>query len=221
MPKPPAEPAPAAPAAPLPPGFGRGVLIGAVVLLGAAALCGALLQEPLEALGKQALDRFGLGGLGLVVLGIDSVPTPLSYAPVMLLAIQGGATPLEVGALCGALSVLAGLLGYGVGRAVGMPRPVARFIARRYGDRLGVLAPWGATAEGAADPELEPLTARQGALAVVTCGLLPLPFALGTWSAGALGCPFFAVALASLVRIPKTAFYIVLITLGLGLGAGR
>ena len=51
-------------------------------------------------------------------------------------------------------------------------------------------------------------------------GGLPLPFALGTWSAGAMGVRARHAMLASLVRIPKTALYVLFILLGVQVGAG-
>ena len=59
---------------------------------------------------------------------------------------------------------------------------------------------------------------RYGAAGVFLIGALPLPFAAGTWTAGAMRCHFGKVALACLVRYPKTAALLAIITTGFNLG---
>ena len=70
-------------------------------------------------------------------------------------------------------------------------------------------------------PEQFGLLRRYGALGVAAVGALPLPFALGTWTAGAMRVRFVGVLLACLVRIPKTGFYVGLIMSGLKLGGAQ
>ena len=65
---------------------------GFMVAFAIAVACGAWLREPLQAFGTLAVQSGGLPGLFGAILVIDSVPTPLSYVPFMLLALWGMAT---------------------------------------------------------------------------------------------------------------------------------
>jgi len=176
-----------------------GGVLGLAGFFGLVALCGTLLREPMTAVAVWAVETFGFAGLFAYVLMVDAVPTPLSYAPVMLLAIQGGLAAWTVLALSAGASVLAGLVGFSLGRLVGMPERLRHWIAARW-------------------PRMLPLVQRHGALGVAGVGMAPLPFGLATWSAGALGVRFLPVAAACLVRVPKTAVYVSLIVGGLRMG---
>ncbi len=174
--------------------------VGFVVVFALAAVLGAWFREPIEAVGTLAVERYGLLGLAGVVLLIDVTPTPLSYVPFMFLASAGGLSFEAVLLVSSAASYLAGLSGYLVGRAIGMPPRIERWMADKH-------------------PRIRQLLDRRGGWGVAAIGALPLPLALGTWSAGALRVPASQVALALLVRLPKTAVYLVMIHSGLSLGA--
>ena len=102
-------------------------VIGFVVIFGLAAVAGIFFREPIYAFGSAVVDRYGLLGLGVAVLLVDSIPTPLSY---------GHSWRLDWPVVCRFWSVLgrfpasyvAGWLGYGVGRVVGMPPRFERWI---------------------------------------------------------------------------------------------
>ena len=96
-------------------------LLGLGALFVVAAAAGYLLQDPIRSLGEMAVSRFGLEGMAIAVLLIDSLPTPFSYVPVMLLGIEGGLSVVQVFVVSGTASFLAGLLGYGLGRLMGVP----------------------------------------------------------------------------------------------------
>ena len=158
-------------------------------------------MEPIERLGTAAVTQFGLLGLFIAILLIDSFPTPMSYAPLMLLAIQGG-MPIWVVFIASSLaSMSGGLIGYSIGRMVGLPDRLETWLEAKHPDQFTLLK-------------------QHGAWGVAAVAALPLPFALGTWTAGAMKVRFGGVLLACLVRIPKTAFYIALIMGGLTLGGG-
>ena len=178
-------------------------LLGLGALFGVAAVAGYFLQGPIQQLGEMAVSQFGLEGMGIAVLLIDGIPTPFSYAPVMLLGIEGGLSIQQVFMVSGTASFLAGLVGYGFGRMVGIPPRLDAWLRRRYPEKI--------------DQQLAFLE-RYGAAGVFLIGALPLPFAAGTWTAGAMKCHFGKVALACLVRFPKTAIILTIITTGFDLG---
>lgn len=177
------------------------LIVGFLVLFALATLCGLFLMEPIERLGTAAVTQFGLLGLFVAILLIDSFPTPMSYAPLMLLAIQGG-MPIWVVFIASSLaSMSGGLIGYSIGRLVGLPKRLEGWLEAKHPDQFILLK-------------------EHGAWGVAAVAALPLPFALGTWTAGAMKVRLGGVFLACLVRIPKTAFYIALIMGGLKLGGG-
>jgi len=145
------------------------------------------------------VQELGVTGLFAAVLAVDAIPTPLSFVPLMLLAAQGGMSLSFVYGTCASASICAGLLGYLIGRIIGMPQWLDRTISRRH-------------------PGGKEWLKRYGAVGVVIVGILPLPFAMGTWTAGAMKVPIHQVALACLIRIPKTAIYFALIVSGLQIG---
>ena len=177
----------------------RNLAAGVVSLFALSVVTSTFLKGPVVVLGRALVRRLGLRGLVGAVVVIDALPNPFSYAPMMLLAVEGGMARSTVLAACSGASVGAGLLGYCVGRGCGMPERLERWIGHRF-------------------PACLELMRRHGAWGVCVVGLLPVPFALGTWVAGAMGTRFLPVAAACLVRIPKTGLYLGLIASGLSLG---
>ncbi|MEE2780363.1 MAG: VTT domain-containing protein [Myxococcota bacterium] len=178
-------------------------LVGLLAVFCVAAAAGYFLQDPIRSLGTMAVTRFGLEGMAVAVLLIDALPTPFSYAPVMLLGIEGGLSVGLVFVVSSISSFSAGLVGYWIGRVMGIPPRLEGWLRKRYPEKL--------------DEQME-LLERYGAAGVALIGALPLPFAAGTWTAGAMRCHFGVVALACLVRLPKTAVLLTILTTGFDLG---
>ena len=174
---------------------GAKLLFGFVVIFGLSALLGLYFNEPLEAAGRVLIERFGLAGLAASTFVVDCIPTPLGYIPFMLLANMGGVSNTTIFTVCFGASFSAGLTGYALGHQVGMPARVDAWMHARH-------------------PRVRALLDTHGVWGVVFIAALPLPLALGTWTAGALRLPFKRVALALLVRIPKTAFFLAMIESG-------
>ncbi|MFZ9886288.1 MAG: YqaA family protein [Myxococcota bacterium] len=187
------------------PPLGRGLvlrLLASFATLFVLALVGAVaLREPLQEVGAWAVERMGLYGLFTLTVLLDAVPTPFSYAHLMWLLLQGGESPVRVFAVASCGSLVGGTVGFLLGRRVGLPRSLEAWLRRRH-------------------PRLLPLVENYGAWGLAAIAALPLPFALGTWSAGALGVPKRAALVALLVRIPKTGLYVFLIVSGLQLAQG-
>ena len=176
------------------------LVAGGVTAFFTAAALAYWLNEPLTSLSVELVERFGLLGLGLATLAIDSLPTPLSAVPLMLLSVKGGIPVWQVAAVCISASIAAGCVGFGLGRLIGMPRSLETVMDQRFPGKLDMLR-------------------RHGVWGVAAIALLPLPFAMGTWSAGALGVKTRGVLLATLLRAPKLGGYLWLIVSGLSFGS--
>ena len=174
-------------------------VVGLVVILVIAGIVGVVFKEPLQAAGGAFLDAFGLVGLFVSVLITDGVPFPLTNEPLIFLARGAGVGTWMIFGVVSLGSVVAGTIGYWGGRLVGR--------------NLG-LETWLEIKQ----PALVHYMRKYGAEGVAIAALLPIPFQLSTWSAGTLQVPYLKVLLASLLRIPKTGFYVLLIVGGLSLG---
>ncbi len=175
-------------------------VVGLLVLLALSYAIGRFLQEPITVAGTAVLDRFGMVGLFLSVIVTDASPLPMTNEPLAILAISADRPANLVFAVISVASVCAGLVGYTCGRIAGEATALGAFLRRRYPGFTGFMT-------------------RYGAYGVAICALLPIPFALSTWTAGMTRVAVHKVAAASLVRIPKTAFYVWLIHVGLDWGA--
>ncbi|MEZ4239616.1 MAG: hypothetical protein R3F59_26370 [Myxococcota bacterium] len=139
-----------------------------VGVLAVAAVCGVVLRGPITAAGDAFLGRFGLAGLFAGVLLTDSSPLPMTHEPVLLLAVARGLALSTIGAVASAASVAAGPLGWACGRGLRAAGAEAR-LERRYPEMVAYIRSWGAWG-------------------VAIAALVPIPYALATWSAGLLGC---------------------------------
>lgn len=175
-------------------------IVGLLVLLALSYTIGKFLQGPITVAGEALLDRFGLVGLFLSVIITDSSPLPMTNEPLAILAISADRPANLVFGVISVASVCAGLVGYTCGRIAGEATSLGAFLRRRY-------------------PGFTHFMTRYGAYGVAICAFLPIPFALSTWTAGMTRVAVLKVAAASLVRIPKTAFYVWLIRVGLDWGA--
>jgi len=175
------------------------LVIGALLLLALATASGVFLRDPITVFGGAFVQRFGLLGLFGGVIFSDSSLVPLTNEPLVLLVISGGVSPWVVFGVTAFGSFLAGPLGWFYGRT----------LARH--TRFG---PWLTLK----NPDMNSLLNRYGVRFVAVSALLPFPFSVSTWLAGAAGLPLRQVAAASLLRIPKTAFYVALIVTGWAVG---
>ena len=175
----------------------RTVVTVAVLFLIVLVL-GITVREPIEAFSRRAVEQFGVLGLFVAVSCIDSVPG-LTNEPLLLLALSGGLGYWVVLLAAGSGSVLAGLFGWVIGGRL-----------RRLQWLQQQLETHG----------VESFFERYGGRTVAIAAVLPIPFALCTWAAGAANLDFRSVALGSCLRFPKTWFYLTLIYYGWGASTG-
>jgi membrane protein YqaA with SNARE-associated domain len=171
-----------------------GSLVAVVVV---AALAGWLFHDALVVWGTRFVDAWGVMGLAVSVLLIDASPIPLTNEPVVALALKGGLAPVDIFVVTSLASCAAGLVGFGVGTLLRRTTDVAARVRR-----------W--------NPLICDWIERRGAVAVAVAAIAPLPYALSTYTAGLMGVRLGPVALATLVRIPKTALYLLLLMIGFG-----
>lgn len=173
--------------------------LGLVGVLAVAGVCGVVFREPITVVGALFIERFGWAGVFAAVVFTDASPLPLTHEPVLLMATAGGRDPWTIGLVASAASVAAGPVGWLGGRLLQRVGGAQAWIDRRTPGMSAFLREWGATG-------------------VAIAALLPIPFSLSTWTAGLSGVPFWRLVAASLLRIPKTAFYLWLIVAGWSLG---
>lgn len=174
-------------------------IVGIGVILLIAGVVGLVFKGPLEAGGSAFLDAFGLPGLFVSVLISDGVPFPLTNEPMIFLAHGAGVATWVIFAVVSAGSVCAGTLGYWGGRLIGRTLGLEGWLENK-------------------QPDLVHYMRKYGAEGVAIAALLPIPFQFATWGAGTLRVSYPKVLLASLLRIVKTGFYVLLIVGGLSLG---
>jgi len=173
---------------------------GLIAIVVVAAIAGVVLRDPIHALAEVFVGRFGLGGLFAGVLITDASPFPLTHEPVLLLGVAMGIDWWTLALVCSTASVTAGPVGYAGGWLLRTRSGARLWFEQRAPGMLAFLRAWGATG-------------------VAIAALLPIPFAVATWTAGLTGVSFPKLLAASLLRIPKTVFYLTLITQGWALGA--
>ena len=179
------------------------LLKGTILLCIGLALLGWLstgpLKVPLEIAANWVLDNLGIPGVLLFTVIVDSFPTPFSFVPLLVLCIHRGLDPLFIGAIFSVASISGGITGYHFGRWFGIPPRIEKWAELQFPGSLGWLR-------------------RHAAPGIVAFAILPLPFSLATWTAGALRAHRGKVILALCTRIVKVAFIIGSMLLGRAAG---
>jgi membrane protein YqaA with SNARE-associated domain len=172
----------------------RNLMLGLVALVLIVAALSWALRDPLTQMSAWFVEELGLWGLFGGILFTDCwIAPPLSHEPLLFFAHAGGIPFVKIWAAASTASVIAGPLGYGLGTVFGR----VRFVQRRL--------------RGSG---VESLMRRRGATVVAAAAITPIPFAMSTWLAGALGLPFGRFLAACFVRVLKVALYLGLIVFG-------
>lgn len=172
----------------------RSVLL-LLALLSVAVLL-ILLDVPLERIGRDAASRGGLIGIFAFVFIVDTFIVPASLDILLPITITWNPVPLLT--VMSVASVLGGICGYWIGRALYRLRFVRRTVAGYY-------------AKGARIIE------RYGVWGVILAGLTPLPFSTVSWIAGMMRLPFGLFLLGALSRAPRIVAYWFLLRAGVRL----
>ena len=176
---------------------------GTIVLLLGILLAGWLsktfLAEPLDAAAQWLVAHVGLVGVLVITVIFDSFPTPFSFVPLLVLLIHQGMNPWLAGILFSGASVTGGFIGIHLGRYLGLPKRLESWAEAKFPGILDWLR-------------------ERAAIGVAAFAILPLPFSLATWSAGALRAHRGKVMLAVGARIPKVAVIIATLMAGRAVG---
>lgn len=173
-------------------------LFGLVVIGSLGAYFG---RSYIEAAGIWLIQNYGLWGIAMATLITDTSPLPLTSEPVALLGLGAEIPFWHIILFMGGTSHLCGPLGYVFGALVG--RVGLKHIVKRVPSLMPVIA----------------YVRQHGVKAVAMGALLPIPYALTTWTAGALGVSFWGVCAASSLRWLKTLIYVSLLAGGWLIGS--
>lgn len=174
--------------------------LGFVIVFVVVSILGSWFKDPVVAFGTEVVERYGLPGLAFSVWFVDMFPTPMSYVWFMTLGRAGGMSFAAVFGASATASYVAGLSGFAIGRMVGMPARLERWMERKH-------------------PRIRRLLDQKGIWGLTLISVMPFPLALGSWTAGALRLSPSHAAIALLVRFPKTLMYVWMIEQGLRVGS--
>jgi membrane protein YqaA with SNARE-associated domain len=172
----------------------KGLLV-LVLFLGGLGALGFWFEEELLQVATAIAHRLGVSGLAAIVLLADSVATPI---PPDLVLIVVAKSPLKHAwwwavPLLGAVSVLAGNIGFLLGGKIGNTR-LAQVLLGSFRERNA------------------PVVARYGWIAVALGAFTPIPFSVTCWAAGMLKMRWVVVAAACCLRLPRFVLFYWLIT---------
>lgn len=176
-------------------GVSRKLLISFLVFLLVVVLLEKFAAPEVTQLSKKFLDFVGLPGLFILILILDGIPQPFTYAPLIFMAVKGGDVPKEVIFLvCAAGSYCAVLAGYAIGTVLRATSHADEFV--RWLEH--------------AHPSVPDLMKRRGALGVVIAAFLPVPLAAASWAAGAFRTNLLMMLVVAVARAPKIGLYVLL-----------
>ena len=170
--------------------------MGILLIMVLTFLLGQVFEAELQAIGRGFVGRFGGPGIAVCCAAPDALPMPPPHEVCMAFGRLGGMTFWVVIAWATFGSLSGGTAGYLIGRRLSGARWFQRIVGGR-----GRLA-WEAIA-------------RHGPVALALGALSPIPYSICCWASGAMRMRpglFFAV---SLLRLPRLAFYLWLVQLGL------
>ena len=170
-------------------------IIGLLILIVVGAGCSYLLREEIQFYGTMLIENFGLWGLVMGTIITDTSPLPLSSEPVAILGLGADLNLLDIIWTMSLTSHLSGPLGYFLGNIFSKTRLVSYLLNHKL-------------------VYIKEFVQKHGIKAVCMGALLPIPYALTTWTAGAVGISFWGTFWASSLRWVKTSLYVYLLSLG-------
>lgn len=152
-------------------------------------------KEPIIELGHNFVEALGPMGVTLGFFLPDAFTLPIPADAIAALALAGKMDFWTI-VVFGSLGTLSGgSVGFAIGRLLSHTRWFQRFMKRR----------------GA---QMTRLMRRYGTKALLVAVVTPIPYSIACWGAGALNMRFSTFFLISLLRVPRVAFYLLLIDQG-------
>ena len=176
--------------------FVRQTLLSAAGVVAIVWFCATYLQEPLTAFSQDFVATFGVYGVGLGWLTLDTFPIPIPHDILLGFGHLGGLGAVEMIVAASLGSLVGGTLAWNLGRALRHTRAFQRIVSGR-----------GAKAYD--------LIHRYGVAALAIGALSPLPYSVACWAAGSVQMPYRTFFAVSLLRIPRIAVSWWLIATGL------
>ncbi len=155
--------------------------------MAAAFLASQFYGHQVEALGRWMLAHWGLAGILVLVVLIDTFTPGFPFETVLFFPLAAGEPWWLLAILGGLASTFAGLCGYGLGRSFGRGLGVIE----RFKDK-----PW-----------FQPMRA-QGPTWLAVAAVTPVPYCPVCWLAGAMSFPLRSCLLGMALRIPRTFIYL-------------
>jgi len=174
----------------------RKALISIILFVFAIGAAGHWFGDEMSIATNWVVDHIGFAGLCLIAFVADTLVTPMS--PDILLVVLANSYLAENGfiyaLILGSLSVVAGMMGYSIGRRLGH----FAFVRRVFGK---------------VDDEQRAFIEKYGFWAIVVGSITPLPYSFTCWTAGVLELRWTKVLAASvLFRLPRVVASYWLIT---------
>jgi len=166
-----------------------------VLLLLLVILLRVTIKDQLEALFQGVLEEYGYPGIFVTVLIMDTLIVPASPDIVIFASIVGDLHVLTSLVLMCTASIIAGQLGYLIGRWLGQIRLVRKFIEPYY-NRGHYIAE------------------RYGMWAVVAAAFFPIPYSTVSWLAGIFRMRYVEFLAATTWRIPRFLLWYMIIRVG-------
>ncbi|MGR9087458.1 MAG: YqaA family protein [Gammaproteobacteria bacterium] len=176
-------------------------LAGLVTIVIGMSLLGIRFEDELIFATNWVVDRIGFAGLCLILFFSDTIVTPV-FPDILLVVVAKSELsehwPRYVFVL-GLVSVVAGMMGWMIGRSLGHLHAVQQFM-----DQFS--------------KEQRDFIRKYGFWGVVLGATTPLPYSVTCWTAGAAGVRWQTVLAASLLfRIPRIIVYYLLIASAINL----
>ena len=176
------------------------LLLSVIGLIALGGLCGYLFKDIIIRAGTWSVEHFGLEGIALATLLIDSCPVPMTSEPLILLALGANINWINLALLMSLASHLACIIGHTGGKAL-----------RKYPNLVGQIENLF--------PDIFIFMRENGVHGVLLGALLPIPYAITTWLAGLNSVPFWPVFFASSGRWFKNFVTVALIAWGWNLSS--
>lgn len=174
-------------------------IFGLMLLVAVGALCAWFFRDEVQYYGSLFIENYGLMGIAVGTLICDTSPIPLTNEPIALIALGAGIPFWEIVITMSFASHCGAPIGYICGYFLGKQPWFLKLVSQKY-------------------PNAFNKGQRYAVRAVALGALLPIPYAITTWVAGAVNADFKMVVLAGTFRWIKNIMSVSLVAGGWAIG---